>query len=354
MTGVLDSPEAYARLDPSGLGQRIASMPLQCRDAWVKAQAFALPDSYSRAQRILVLGMGGSAIGGDLLAGLQEMQAGVPVEVHRGYGKPSPADDQTLVIASSYSGNTEETLVAFERSWQPGVKAIAATHGGALATRARVLGVPLFPIEVEGEPRSVMGYSLFALLGFVQRLGLAPDRSADVAEAFKLMQAMTADLAPDRPAGQNAAKALAMRATDKAVLILGAQHLEAVARRWKAQIAENAKHLAVSESLPEWDHNGVEGLHFPPGAAPHDLYVILESALYHPRIALRCRLTRRLLEENRCAWDTYAASGKSPLAQVMTATLFGDYVSYYLAILNGVDPSATPNLDRFKKLMADQ
>lgn len=350
----LDSPDAYRRLDPSGLGKRIDTMPLQCRDAWVKAQAFALPESYRRVQRILVLGMGGSAIGGDLLSGLQELQAGIPVEVHRGYGKSAPADDQTLVIASSYSGNTEETLSAFEQAWKPGVKAIACTHGGALATRARLLGVPVFPIEAEGEPRSVMGSSLFALLGFVQRLGLAPDRSVDVAEALKLMQAMTVSLAPGKAASQNAAKGFALKAKDKAVLILGAQHLEAVARRWKTQIAENSKHLAIFESLPEWDHNSVEGLRFPSGAAPHDLYVILESTLYHPRISLRCELTHRLLNENGCACERYLAAGNSPLAQVMTATFFGDYVSYYLAILNGVDPSATPNLDRFKKLMAER
>ena len=350
----LDDAAVYKQVDPTGLGERIASMPTQCRDAWVKAQAFSLPDAYRKAQRVLLLGMGGSAIGGDLLADLQEQAGAAPVEVHRGYGRAAPPDRDTLVIASSNSGNTEETFSAFQKAWKPGTLGLICTRGGILATHGEMLGVPVFPMEVGGEPRCAVGYSLFALLGFMQRLGLAQDRSGEVVEAIGLMQRMVRDIGPDVPTRRNLAKEMAVRAHGKALVIVGAQHLTATAKRWKTQIAENAKGLAFWDTLPEGNHNTIEGLQYPPGAPNDFFWVMLESSLYSPRVAMRFAYTKQILADSGYAFETHGPQGKGALAQVMTTVLFGDYVSYYLAIANGVDPSATPNLNRFKKLMAGQ
>ena len=348
----LDDADVFLRLDPSGMGSRIVAMPTLCRDAWVKAQAFPLPGSYAKAERVLVLGMGGSAIGGDLLADLQELTTGVPVEVHRGYGRGRPADDRTLIIASSYSGNTEETLSAFQHTWKRGSMAVACTSGGALATRCRMLGVPVFPISFQGEPRCAVGYSLFAMLGFLQRLGLAPDRSADVLEAVTIMDRCVADLGPDVPISRNPAKELALRAQGKAVMILGGQHLASVARRWKTQLAENAKTLAFYDTLPEWDHNTIEGLRFPVTAPSTLFWVLLESDLCSPRMRLRSSITKQIVTDAGFPCEGYVPQGKTALAQLMAAVLFGDYVSYYLAIANDIDPAPTPILDSFKTRMA--
>ncbi len=334
------------------MGGRIAALSQQCRDAWVKALAFPLPDSYRQVERVLVLGMGGSAIGGDLLAGLQAMAGELPVDVPRGYGGQQPEDERTLVVASSYSGNTEETLNAFEIAWKPGVKAVACTTGGALANLCRVKGVPVFPVECEGEARSAVGYSLFSLLGFVQRLGLASDRSKDVAEAIGEMNDLAREIVPDAPESRNPAKQLAVTALGKIVVVYAAQHLAAVARRWKTQIAENAKTWAFFELLPELNHNSVEGFRFPQGAADDFLIVMLRSGLYHHRITAR-DLTGELLKEEGIRYAALDARGKGPLGQIMTSILFGDYVSYYLAVLNGVDPSLSPNLDRLKSRLSE-
>ena len=333
------------------MGQRIGALPMQCRDAWVKALAFPLPESYRQVERVLVLGMGGSAIGGDLLAGLQAFEGGLPVQVHRDYGFPSPVDQATLVVASSYSGNTEETIDAFEKAWRPGVKAVACTTGGTLATLSRMNGVPIFPIEFEGEARSAVGYGLFGLLGFLQRLGLAPDRSQPVAEAIERMEALSKEIGPGVPAEGNPAKQLASEAHGKVVVVYAAQHLSAAARRWKTQLAENAKTWAFFELLPELNHNSIEGVRFPQGAASDLFIVILRSGLYNERIALR-DLTREILTEEGLRCVALDARGEGPLAQIMCAVLFGDYVSYYLAMQNGIDPSPNPNLDRHKRRLA--
>lgn len=348
----LDDADLYRRLDPSGMGQRIAGLPTHCRDGWVKALAFALPESYRRVDRVLVLGMGGSAIAGDFLADLQALEGGIPVQVHRDYGLPGPADEKTLVVACSYSGNTEETLQAFEKAWRPGVKAVACTTGGSLATLCQMKGVPVFPIELIGEPRSAVGLAFFVLLGFLQRLGLGPDRSQAVARAIKEMERLAQEIAPSVPASANPAKHLAAELRGKVAVVYGAQHLSAAARRWKTQLAENAKAWAFFELLPELNHNSIEGLRFPPGAAQQLCILLLRSSLYHPRLARRCELTTKLLAEAGFPCVPVEARGEEPLAQIMTAVLLGDYVSYYLGMLHGVDPSPVPNLDRLKRRMA--
>ena len=348
----LDDPQLYRQCDPTGLGERIASLPSQCRDAWVKALAFPLPEDYRRVERVLVLGMGGSAIGGDLLSGLQAFQGGLPVQVHRDYGLSGPADDGTLVVASSYSGNTEETLHAFDKAWRPGVKAVACTTGGSLASLCRMKGIPLFPIEFEGESRSAVGYGLFGLLGFLQRLGLASDRSQAVAEAIAQMEALSKEIGSEAPTSRNPAKQMAAAAHGKIVVVYGAQHLSAAARRWKTQIAENAKTWAFFELLPELNHNSIEGVQFPLETAKNLFIVILRSELYNPRVTLRCDLTGEILAEAGIQHASVEARGDGPLAQIMTAVLFGDYVSYYLAVKNGIDPSVTPNLSNLKQRLA--
>lgn len=350
----LDDSQARRRIDPSGLGLRIASLPTQSRDSWVQALAFPLPDSYRRVERILVLGMGGSAIGGALLADLEAFQNGIPVNVHRGYGWPHAVDERTLVIVSSYSGNTEETLSAFDALWKPGVKAIACTRGGKLAMGCGMKGVPVFPIAFEGEPRSALGSSLFALLGFLERLGLGPGRSDEVAATLKDMARVLEELRPEIPLARNAAKQLADRARGKAVVVYGAQHLAAVARRWKTQIAENAKGWAFFEELPEMNHNSIEGVKFPAAFSGQILAVILQSNLYNARVGLRCSLTRDILLESGAKCEAVDARGSGALVQMMMAILVGDWVSYYMAIQNEVDPAAIPNLDRLKARMASR
>ncbi len=349
---VLDDPNVYSELDPTGLHDRIASLPGQCSDAFARGLSFAFPPDYAGIDRVLLLGMGGSAIGGDLLADIQESAGGVPVEVYRGYSPPRPVGESTLVIASSYSGETEETLAAFESVWRPGLRAIACTRGGTLLALFKDKGLPVFPIEFEGEPRSSLGYAVFGPLGFLGPVTAGSDLTTAARSAIEAMDVAARRLCMDVPTTANPAKQVALRAGDRAVVVYGAEHLSATARRWRNQFAENAKTWAFFEQLPEADHISVEGVRRPSWLASRVAILMLRSGLYNQRNTLRMKLTRGVLEQAGCTVDSFDAEGDDVLSQVMTSVLFGDFVSYYTAILNGVPPSETPNLEAIKTAMA--
>ncbi len=349
----LDDTQAYRRLDREGMGALIEGLPAQCRAAWEQALTFPLPHEYRGARRIVVAGMGGSAIGGDLAADLQAFDGYAPVSVHRDYGLPPLVDQDTLVIASSYSGHTEETLSSAEEAWARGARVLAMTTGGKLARRCQDRGTAVFPVPLKGPPRTALGYSLFPLLAFLQRLGVARDRAPDVGEAIAEMERLAGGLHPSAATAGNPAKALAERIGERAVVTLGAQHLTSVARRWKCQIAENSKAWAFWEALPEAHHNAIEAMGEQSVNRDGFFVVLLRGDAYSPRMARRSDLTAEALERAGIPHQVVSAAGESALAQMMTAVLMGDWVSYYLALLRGVDPTALPIIDWLKERMAE-
>ena len=348
----LDAPEAYATLDPGGMIARIAALPAQCRKAWQEAEAFPLPKSWRGLQSAAVFGMGGSAIGADFVAGLNTLEGAPPLRVVRDYTAPADLGARTLAIASSYSGNTEETLASFKQALGQGAHGLAITTGGRLATLCRERAMPCFPIPYSGPPRSALGYSVFPLLSLLHRLSLSPDRSSQAQDAIAAMERAATSLTSDVRFHANPAKQLVRRIGDSTVVIYGAQHLTAVARRWKTQIAENAKSWAFFEAMPELHHNSIEGMAYPTNAKGHLFAIVLHSARYSTAIARRSQLTCQVLDRGGIAYQVVDAQGETPLAQSMTAALFGDFFSAYLAIQRGVDPSPNPTLDWFKQQIA--
>ena len=164
----LDDLQIYPQSDPDNMLARIKELPLQCRQAWQAAMEFSLPPDYSDVDKVVILGMGGSAIGGDLVKSLTEAESSVPVIVHRDYGLPAFVDDRTLVIASSYSGNTEETLSAFEPALKTGAKKLVMTTGGRLQAIAEENNIPVFKIDYKAQPRAALGFSFLPTLGCLQ------------------------------------------------------------------------------------------------------------------------------------------------------------------------------------------
>ena len=345
----LDDPSVYAQLDPSGMGRFIEAMPEHCAEGYAAARGFTLPRDYRRAERVLVAGMGSSALAGDVAAALQSFNRGTPVDVVRDYTPEFEVDRRTLFIASSFSGNTEEALSALDYAMIRGARCLAITTGGDLAQLAEARGAPVLTFSFDGPPRSSVGWSIFALLGILQGLELAPARDAGGAidELHKLGEAIH----PNTPVDGNPAKQLASKIGDRAALIVGAQHLRPAARRWKTQVAENAKSWAFAEEVPELHHNTIEGLRKPdPGAV---FVVLLRSTLYYQRIADRFKLTAEVLAREGVPFEQPEARSESALAQVMTAILLGDYFSYYLGLLRGVDPSPMPNIEWIKARLSD-
>jgi glucose/mannose-6-phosphate isomerase len=344
----LDAWGRFAVLDPKGMLSCIRDLPCQCEDGWTKVHQLALPENYGNVDEVVILGMGGSAIGGDLLRALLLPECPVPIVVHRDYGLPAHVSDRSLVIACSYSGNTEETLLGFGLAVERGAQVVSVTTGGELAQRSTELGLPLCRYEYEAQPRAALGYSLMIPLGILEIVGLIGDQSEDVAEAVAVMRAWQQEISETIPAAQNAAKTLAAELYGHLPVIYGAEHLSEVARRWKGQFNENSKSWGVFDILPELNHNTVAGYALPKELAELAVVILLTSTLYHPRLRLRFDITRGLLEQHGFAWKTIEARGQSALAQALSIIHFGDYVSYYLAMLNHVDPWSIGNIDLVK------
>lgn len=336
---LLDDPKSYARLDPGGVLGRIRDLFPQCRQAWEQAAGLGVPASYREANQVVILGMGGSAIGGDLVRDAVCQECPIPIRVLRDYTLTADVGVGTLVIGSSYSGETEETLSAFEEAARRGCHLVAVAGGGRLQAEAGRRGIPSLTIEYKGEPRAVLGYGFFLLLGLLHRLGLAGDKSRDLEELEGVLARINQRLDPNVPLENNPAKELAVRLHNRLAVIYGGGILEGVARRWKGQVNENAKAWAFYESFPELNHNAVVGYDRPRDLADRILVVMLHSDRLHARIKRRYQITQEILEKKGVGFQVVQAEGATILSQMMSSVLIGDYTSYYLAILNEVDPS---------------
>jgi glucose/mannose-6-phosphate isomerase len=357
----LDDPETYTRLDPDGLRGRIGGLPEQCREAWRLAKDFHFPSDFGAVDNVLVLGMGGSAIAGDILRSLATyLRAGsLPhgskaVFVHRGYNLPSPAGERTLVVACSYSGETEEVLSSFGQSLDGPAKKIVITTGGKLLALAQSRGLPAYVFAYQGEPRSAMGHSLMPLLALAEEAGVLPDQSRGVDEAVALMEELRQEIGEAVPLERNAAKQLAVRLQGKLPVIYGAEVLTEAAHRWKTQLNENGKVWAFYEEISELNHNAVEGFGLPREVAERAFVVFLYHRGLNPRNILRYNGTHDALEAAGVGSERVEARGEGDLARVLTAIYFGDWVSYYLAMLNGVRPSPVTSIQHLKRWLADE
>ena len=348
----LDNVPAYGQLDTSGMLSCLHEFPEQCQRAWEKILKFALPREYARIDKVVILGMGGSAIGGGIIRDLALAETKVPVWVHRDYVLPPFVDEGTLVIASSYSGNTEETVSAFTESLKSPAKKLVLTTGGKLKYLAQREGIPVFIIDYQAPPRAAFPHSFIPLVGIFQKLGLISDKSVDLQEALQILNRLSGDFAETTPLASNRAKQLATKLWGRIVIIYGAGILSDVARRWKTQLNENSKTWAFFELFPELNHNAVLGYEFPPEAKEKLFVLLLRSSLLHPRNLIRYEATARLLVKAGVAYEFLEAAGKTPLAQVMSMVLFGDYLSFYLAVLNKVDPTPVDSIDFLKKYLA--
>ncbi len=350
----LDDPKTYRQIDSSGMLTHLHDFPEQCQQAWERIMRFDLPPEYKEIDKVIILGMGGSAIGGDVVRRLALAESKAPVWVQRDYSLPPFIDERTLVIASSYSGNTEETTSAFTQSLKTRAKKLVLTTGGKLKQLAEKEGIPVFAIDYQAPPRAAFPHSFIPLLGIFQKLGLLRDKSAELKEGLQILNKLAKDLAETTPLASNQAKQLATKLYRHAVVIYGAEFLSEVARRWKTQLNENSKTTAFFELFPELNHNTVVGYDLPPELKDKIFVVLLRSASFNPRNRLRYEATAQLLAKAKIKHEVVEASGTSALAQVMGLILFGDYASLYLAILNRIDPTPVDSIDFVKKYLTQE
>ena len=350
----LDDLDRFKQLDTLNMLGEIDNLPDQLGYAYQLGLKHQLPD-WKDFKQVVIAGMGGSAIGADLLASYVASLAPIPVSVHRDYDLPLFArGTETLVICSSHSGNTEETLTSFEAARKAGCRIIAVCTGGELEKRAKANDVPVWTFDHAGQPRAAVGFSFGLLLAMFQRLGFIPDQKEAIDDALAAMKRSQQHIKADVIAAKNPAKRYAGQLMGRWVTILGAGMLSVVARRWKGQLNELAKAGANFDFLPEADHNTLAGTVNPQETLnAHTITIFLQSDSDHPRNRVRLDLTRKAFMLEGLNTDFINARGDSPLAHMWTLILFGDYMAYYLAMAYGVDPTPIQALVEFKKAMAE-
>lgn len=349
--------EVMNRLDPRGMMDLILKFPTQCRKAADISAPFGidyLPTAEIR--QVVITALGGSAIGGDFARALTEIYGKTPLFVNRDYTLPSWVDAHTLVIAASYSGNTEETLSAFRDAGLKGAQRAVVSSGGRLTELAALEGVPFITVPGGQPPRSATGFMFFPILALLVNLKLIDSIVWDqIPEAVDVLEKMAGELGPATLTERNPAKQLAAALPGRIPIIYGtAGYLGAVAVRWKGQFNENTKAAAFANVLPEQNHNEALAWVLAPRQAANWSVIFLHDPFESktsPRLARRAELTRALLSN---AADTHdlTAYGDGMLSRILSMAHYSDFVSAYLAFLYGVCPTDMALLEQLKAEMA--
>jgi len=343
--------EAVAAVDPTGQAAEILDVATHLRDALWRVDSAGL-QPVDAPGGVLVAGMGGSAVGGRLAQAAIGPRLTRPFVVADGYALPSWVGSEHLVLCSSYSGGTEETLSAYDDALERGAARIVATTGGALAERARRDRAPVIPLPGGFQPRAAVGYGLVSALETAARGGAAPSLRDEVEAAAALAETLAAEWGPSGDE-DGEAKRLARALHGTVPVIVGAELTAPVAYRWKCQINENAGLPAFSSELPEADHNEVVGW---PGSAQLGPFsaVFLDDPDTHPRNALRSELTAAEAQAGARVVERVTARGVTRLERLVSLVLLGDLVSLYLAVLAGTDPVDIAPIDRLKASLAQR
>jgi glucose/mannose-6-phosphate isomerase len=340
--------QAVAAVDSTGQVDEILDLHVHLRDALWRVESAAIEPVDARG--LVVAGMGGSAVGGRLALGAIGPRLQRPLEIADDYTLPGWVGPDTLVLCSSYSGATEETLAAYDDAAERGAPRLVATTGGPLAERARRDGVPVIGVPGGFQPRAAVGYALVAALEAAALCGAAPSLRGEVEAAASLAQGLAKQWGPDGPE-DGEAKALARRLRGTVPVIAGAELAAAAAYRWKCQINENAGLPAFASVLPELDHNEVVGW---PAADGRLSAVFLEDPGAHPRNLIRSELTAELAAGGAAVAARVTARGATPTERLVSLVLLGDLVSLYLAVLRGEDPVSIPPIDALKAALAER
>lgn len=351
-TSVLDDAARRAALDAQNMIPLTHEFPEQCRKALDIAQQFHPPTPRMPVQNVVVTGLGGSAVGGDLLRVLVEDNGEVPLVVNRDYQMPAFVNDRTFVIAASYSGNTEETLSAFEDAQDRGALLACVTSGGELAQRAAHYGTPVAFIPKGQPPRSAMGYLFIPMLMAAHKVGvIRRDPTGDLQNAITLLEKAREAWNADVPFEKNPAKQLAANLYGKLPILYGSQaYSTVVAFRWKTQLNENTKIHAYSNGYPEMNHNEILGWVLAKQQVPNLAVVLLRDQMERPKIVARVETTKRLFARAAEVHEVFA-EGQSLLARMLHAIYLGDWVSCYLALLYGMNPTDISYINLLKAVL---
>ncbi|MEZ4698735.1 MAG: bifunctional phosphoglucose/phosphomannose isomerase [Rhodothermales bacterium] len=341
------------RIDTRGMFDLVSGFPDHFKQGRAIAEEVSLTLDATKKKQLVVIGMGGSAISGDLLRCYAVDQSPIPIQVVRHYALPASIDSNTVVVASSFSGNTEESLAGFEEALARKATIVCIASGGALLDLARKHGLPYAQIPGGMPPRAALGYSLSVLFVFARKMGLIQVPDEAWGEADALLRKQTERYANLEVS--HLARTVAEGLLDRFPVVYSANGLlEAVNWRWRGQFQENSKMLAAGNLYPELNHNEIMGWEETGAPTLHDRMgvVVLRDREDHPRIQHRMDVTRSLIASRAGSWTEVSTEGQHRLTRMTSLINLGDWVSLYAAYLRNVDPTPIGLIDQLKDALA--
>ncbi len=346
MTTVQDLKAKLSILDPQDMWGAISGF----RQQLDTAATIVLPEAdinTDTVRNILFCGMGGSAIGGNLLQAYFAEELNVPMQVNRNYSIPGYVNQNSLVVLSSYSGNTEETLNAYEQTVQSGAQILGISSGGNLTKLLKEAGAPVIEIPGGMQPRAALGLSFIPMARMFREIGLvSTDLDTEIEETRELAGTLIQEYSVD--AENNLAFELAKQLPETVPIIYTAPELEVVGIRWKGQLAENAQMFAFTNVLPEMNHNEIMGWDRQPDFLKRTQIFWLQDSDTHPQVKKRMKITADLLETYPTAMHVLNSRGDSWMARLFSLIILGDWISLYAALLQGVDPTKIERISLLK------
>lgn len=351
MVSMLDNPERVKEVDKSNMLNDLVKTPDYCRDAIKRAKQVDVPKKVA-PKNIVVVGMGGSAIGGEILHDWLRDTLPIPIEVCRDYTLPAYVNKDTLVFANSYSGNTEETLTAFLTAIQRKCTVLTVTSGGQLEAFSKKLQIPYVKIPEGLQPRVGIPYMFFPLPILMEKLGILRNIEHDLEEAIAVLEAVSKANAPNVPTKNNKAKQLAIDIAETMPIVYGFRQYTSIAHRLKAQFNENSKVPCRADVFPELNHNETVGYEAPEVINKKQTVILIRDSQEPKEIRNRIETTKKLVFSRANKLLEIVAEGKGKLEKMFSVLCIGDYASVYLAILQNKDPTPVNIIVKVKSELA--
>jgi glucose/mannose-6-phosphate isomerase len=348
-TALLDNIERLNAVDKSGMLNFSVNAAKHYCEAAENAEKIVV--DYPKPDNIIVAGLGGSAIGGELLKDWAKTQLSVPVEVSREYKLPAYANKKTLVFITSYSGDTEETLSSYLDALKRKCMIYCITSGGALLKYARKHKVPHLQVPGGMPPRAALPYMLLPLLVYMEKAGLTKGVKEELKETYSLLEKISQDNGPEKPTNENFAKGLAQNIGESTPIIYGFGFYRSVAQRFKQQFNENSKSAAKWEYFSELDHNEIVGWEGKGEQCKWFTIVLIRDVDEPVEIESRIEISKQIMERAGLVMIDLETQGTSPLAKMLSTILVGDFTSVYLAILRGEDPTPVKTITVLKNTL---
>jgi glucose/mannose-6-phosphate isomerase len=349
----LDNLTQIRKLDKSRVAKSIELLGKQCQQVWQEIKNIQIPKSYQPVTNIVVNGMGGSALGSHIIRSLYIDQLKIPMRIIHSYTLPAGVNSKTLYIASSYSGNTEEVLATIKEAVKRRTKILVICSGGKLARLKKQYNLPGYVFEPKynpcNQPRIGLGYSILSQWLLLQKVGLLKLSPKNFKMLINYLDKLQSRFGITQKTANNPAKKLAENLAGKIPVIVTAEFLSGNAHTFSNQLNENAKNFAVYFLISEMNHHLLEGLAYPKSNQKTLHFVFIESGLFYSRNQKRFQITKNVLQKNKIKYSSYRCQGQDKILQSFEVLLLGSYLSFYLAMLNDIDPAPVPWVGYFKE-----